>query len=117
MTPSFILRPAPSFLAAFASPFSRSSSIAFSTSPLVVSNAFLQSSGPAPVASRNALTCCAVIAIRVIPLPLQIASRHAVSPASTHRAVLHPWILRRKPTSYRHRRLHPLRQLPPYASA
>ena len=47
-------------LAALAAPWMRSSSIAFSKSPSVVSSAFFASIMPAPVASRSFFTSAAV---------------------------------------------------------
>src|SRR5918999_4835552 len=57
--PSPVERPV--FLAASARPFSRSSRFAASRSPPASASAFLQSIIPAPVASRSALTSCALI--------------------------------------------------------
>ena len=54
------------FLAAFAIPLSRNSSIAFSSSPFVSVKTFLQSIIPAPVFSLNSFTWLAVTI--VIPL-------------------------------------------------
>ncbi len=63
--PSAAIRPA--FLAACASPFSRSQSMALSMSPSDSTSAFLQSIMPALVRSRSSLTRAAVIfAIRFI---------------------------------------------------
>ena len=56
--PSAATRPA--FFACVASPFSRSSSIAFSTSPSASVKAFLQSIIPTPVDFRSSLTSFAV---------------------------------------------------------
>src|SRR5881296_276517 len=51
------------FLAALASPRSRRSRIAFSTSPAASPSAFWQSSRPAPVFSRSSLTDSSAIAL------------------------------------------------------
>ena len=55
------------FLAAAAKPCSRSKSTAFSISPLLSVNAFLQSIMPAPVFVLNSFTIAAVIAMSIPP--------------------------------------------------
>src|SRR3989442_13514699 len=65
MTPSAVARSA--LLAASVKPFLRRLSLAFWTSPLLSSRAFLHSSIPAPVSSRSCLTSFALIAICVVP--------------------------------------------------
>ncbi len=52
--------------AAAARPFSRSSAVAFSTSPPVSSRACLQSMKPAPVRSRSSLTASALMWLVVV---------------------------------------------------
>src|SRR5262245_28173229 len=65
MTPSLAMRPAR--LAAWASPFFRRISTAFSRSPPDSSSAALQSIMPAPVLSRSSLTAAADAAITKSP--------------------------------------------------
>src|SRR5438445_2662758 len=63
MRPSDASRPAR--LSAFAAPFVRSTSTAFSRSPAVSSRAFLQSIMPAPVRARSAATSLAGISFTI----------------------------------------------------
>src|SRR2546426_7721751 len=63
MSPSDASRPAR--LSAFAAPFVRSTSTAFSRSPAVSSRAFLQSIMPAPVRARSAATSLAGISFTI----------------------------------------------------
>src|SRR5436190_5815431 len=85
--PSLAVRPA--FLAAAASPFLRSVSRAFSTSPPLSARADLQSIIPAPVSSRSLRTISAEISIAV---PRSLEKKHRGHPwarnesALTHRA-------------------------------
>src|SRR5690606_34871800 len=69
IAPSRASRPAR--FAAFAAPFARRRSTAFSMSPPVSSSAFLHSIIPAPVRSRSSFTCSAVIAISLLSSPVQ----------------------------------------------